>query len=64
MLQLTFVFSQGDSGSGLVCLDDRRSPMLAGVASYVIKRRAGELPGVFMRVSGYRHWIDEVIRDF
>ena len=50
------LFQQGDSGGPLLC---------AGVAQGIVSYRlfSAKPPAVFTRISPYRPWIDEVLKE-
>ncbi|XP_066578184.1 tryptase [Amia ocellicauda] len=50
---------QGDSGGPLVCKNKKLSWVQAGITSFGKNSTSPNAPGVFTRVSSFRHWIKQ-----
>lgn len=55
-LSLSFSVPQGDSGGPLLC-----AGVAQGIVSYGLP--SAKPPAVFTRISPYRPWIDEVLKE-
>lgn len=53
---------EGDSGGPLMIQEENGRWTLIGTVSHGIKCAEPNLPGVYMRTSAYRPWIDSIIR--
>ncbi|XP_011869215.1 PREDICTED: chymotrypsin-like protease CTRL-1 [Vollenhovia emeryi] len=51
---------QGDSGP-LIVVDENGIDGQVGIVSYGNVRCPSDAPGVFTRISEYKHWIDQVV---
>ena len=51
---------QGDSGGPLMIQQDSGAWVLAGTVSHGIKCAYPDLPGVYMRMTYYKPWIEKV----
>jgi secreted trypsin-like serine protease len=51
---------QGDSGGPLMMQREDKRWVLAGTVSHGIKCAYPDLPGVYMRMSFYKPWIEKV----
>lgn len=54
---------KGDSGGPLMSQRDNGQWVLIGTVSHGIKCGEPNLPGVYMKTSAYRKWIDNVIKN-
>ena len=55
-----FIFTQGDSGGPLSVQKGDGQWVLAGTVSHGIKCAYPNLPGVYMRMTYYKPWIEKV----
>lgn len=60
LITLNIVFFQGDSGGPLVLQRSDGRWELAGTVSHGIKCAAPYLPGVYMRTTYYKPWLESV----
>ena len=51
---------QGDSGGPLMVQKNNKQWVLAGTVSHGIKGAYPNLPGVYMRMTHYKPWIEKV----
>ncbi|XP_011869194.1 PREDICTED: transmembrane protease serine 11E-like [Vollenhovia emeryi] len=54
----------GDSGGPLIVVDENGIDRQVGIVSYGNARCPSDAPGVFTRISEYKHWINQVVNDF
>ena len=53
-------FCVGDAGGPLICIEDGK-PVQYGIASYTLKCGQTGFPGIYVPVSRYIDWMDEII---
>lgn len=57
-----FLSLQGDSGGPLMVERENGQWVLVGTVSHGIRCADPNLPGVYMKISSYRSWIDKIIK--